>query len=150
LLGLFDPEHEGDVPPKHRFTFNGLRGVISQKMVLFTTTAVRASNPTYLFLNSLNYAASSVSAIWCPIRNDRMIMNGESGNTGLREEAKEVYFKYNRITYYKERAEGRPRKLMGTARLQVNSGTGDLLNMKHVFQPLQYNVRFLATLLPLR
>jgi hypothetical protein len=26
--------------------FNGLHGVISQKMVLFITTAVRASNPT--------------------------------------------------------------------------------------------------------
>jgi hypothetical protein len=34
------------VPPKHRFTLNGLRGVISRKIVLFITTAVRTSNPT--------------------------------------------------------------------------------------------------------
>jgi hypothetical protein len=34
------------IPPKRRFTFNGLHGVISQKIVLFITTAVRTSNPT--------------------------------------------------------------------------------------------------------
>jgi hypothetical protein len=33
------------VPPKRRLTLNGLQGVISQKMVLFVTTAVRTSNP---------------------------------------------------------------------------------------------------------
>jgi hypothetical protein len=34
------------VTPKHRLIFNGLHGVISQKIVLFITTAVRTSNPT--------------------------------------------------------------------------------------------------------
>jgi hypothetical protein len=34
------------VPPKHQLTLNGLHGVISQKMVLFITTAVKTSNPT--------------------------------------------------------------------------------------------------------
>jgi hypothetical protein len=34
------------VPPKRRLTFNGLQGVISQKILLFITTAVRTSNPT--------------------------------------------------------------------------------------------------------
>jgi hypothetical protein len=32
---FFDLDDEGDVPPKRRLTFNGLHGVISQKIVLF-------------------------------------------------------------------------------------------------------------------
>jgi hypothetical protein len=49
LLSLFfDPEDGGDVLPKRRSTFNGRHGVLSQKMVLFITTAVRTSNPTKL------------------------------------------------------------------------------------------------------
>jgi hypothetical protein len=40
------------VPPKRRLTLNGLHGVISQKMVLFITTAVRTSNHTIII--SLN------------------------------------------------------------------------------------------------
>jgi hypothetical protein len=36
------------VPPKSRLTFNGLQGIISQKMVLFITTDVRTPNPTIL------------------------------------------------------------------------------------------------------
>jgi hypothetical protein len=35
------------VPPKRRVIFNGLHGVISQKIELFIATAVRTSNPTY-------------------------------------------------------------------------------------------------------
>jgi hypothetical protein len=36
LLALFfDPEDGGDVPPKRRLTFDGLYGVISQKIFLF-------------------------------------------------------------------------------------------------------------------
>jgi hypothetical protein len=35
-------------PPKRRLTFNGLHGVISQKVVLFITIAVRTSNPIYI------------------------------------------------------------------------------------------------------
>jgi hypothetical protein len=35
-------------PPKRRFTFNGLHGVIFQKIVFFITTAVRTSSPTYV------------------------------------------------------------------------------------------------------
>jgi hypothetical protein len=42
---MFGSEDGGDVPPKRRLTFNGLHGVISQKIVLFITTAVRTSNP---------------------------------------------------------------------------------------------------------
>jgi hypothetical protein len=36
----------GHFPLKRRLTFNGLHGVIYQKMVLFITTAVRTSNAT--------------------------------------------------------------------------------------------------------
>jgi hypothetical protein len=41
------------VPPKRRLTLNGLHGVISEKIVLFITTAVRTSNPTKIlcFIN---------------------------------------------------------------------------------------------------
>jgi hypothetical protein len=35
------------VSPKRRLTFTGLHGVISQKIELFLTTAVRISGPTY-------------------------------------------------------------------------------------------------------
>jgi hypothetical protein len=41
------------VPPKRRLTLNGLHGVISQKIVLFTTTTVRTSNPTNFFYSIL-------------------------------------------------------------------------------------------------
>jgi hypothetical protein len=34
------------VPPKRRLKLNGLHGAISQKMILFITTAVKTSNPT--------------------------------------------------------------------------------------------------------
>jgi hypothetical protein len=34
-------------PPKRRLQLNGLHGVICQKMILFITTAVETSNPTY-------------------------------------------------------------------------------------------------------
>jgi hypothetical protein len=40
------------VPPKCRLTFNGLHSVISQKISLFITTGVRASNPTFWTLTS--------------------------------------------------------------------------------------------------
>jgi hypothetical protein len=36
------------VPPKRRVQLNGLHGVISQKMILFITTAVKTSNPTWI------------------------------------------------------------------------------------------------------
>jgi hypothetical protein len=35
------------VPPKRRLTFNGLHSVISQKVELFITTAVRTSDPLF-------------------------------------------------------------------------------------------------------
>jgi hypothetical protein len=35
-------------PPKRQLTFNGLDGVIFQKLELFITTAVISSNPAYL------------------------------------------------------------------------------------------------------
>jgi hypothetical protein len=39
--------------PKRRLNFNGLDSVISQKIELFITTAVRISYPTYVFLITL-------------------------------------------------------------------------------------------------
>jgi hypothetical protein len=36
------------VPPKRRLQLNRLHGVISQKMILFITTAVKTPNPTTL------------------------------------------------------------------------------------------------------
>jgi hypothetical protein len=43
---LFNPEQrKRHFPSKHHLTFNGLYGVISQKIELFITTAVRTSNP---------------------------------------------------------------------------------------------------------
>jgi hypothetical protein len=36
-----------------RLTLNGQHGVISQKMVLFITTAVRTSSPTDIYLTKL-------------------------------------------------------------------------------------------------
>jgi hypothetical protein len=32
---ILDPENGDDIPPKRRLTFNGLYGVISQKIALF-------------------------------------------------------------------------------------------------------------------
>jgi hypothetical protein len=54
------------VPPKHRVTFNGLHGIISQKI----RTAVRAANPTFPFfvssfaIISLLLSFSSYSSIF--------------------------------------------------------------------------------------
>jgi hypothetical protein len=36
------------VPPKRRVPLNALHGVISQKKILFKTTAVKTSNPTFV------------------------------------------------------------------------------------------------------
>jgi hypothetical protein len=46
LLDLFDPEDGGDMFLRNVvLTFNGLHGIVSQKIVvLFITTAVRTSN----------------------------------------------------------------------------------------------------------
>jgi hypothetical protein len=48
-LDSLDPEDGGYVPPICWLTFHGLHSVISQKTVLFITTAVRISNPTWIF-----------------------------------------------------------------------------------------------------
>jgi hypothetical protein len=46
LLGLFfDSEDGGDVRPKRQLTFNGKHRVISQRIDLFVTTAVRTLDP---------------------------------------------------------------------------------------------------------
>jgi hypothetical protein len=45
-FGSLDPEDGGGIPPKRILIFNGLHGVISQKIALFMTTAVRISNPS--------------------------------------------------------------------------------------------------------
>jgi hypothetical protein len=42
------------VPPKRRLTFNGLHGVMSQKIGLFLTTALRTSDPTNDILKKLD------------------------------------------------------------------------------------------------
>jgi hypothetical protein len=47
------------VPPKRRLKLNGLHGVISQKIILFITTAVKTSNPTFPLLVLFNDASSS-------------------------------------------------------------------------------------------
>jgi hypothetical protein len=48
LLGLvFNPEDEGrHIPLKRWLVYNGLHGAISQKILLFITTAVKNSNAT--------------------------------------------------------------------------------------------------------
>jgi hypothetical protein len=50
------------VPPKRRLKLNGLHGVISQKMIVFKTTALKTSNPTSLGLFT-NYGFSQ----WCEV-----------------------------------------------------------------------------------
>jgi hypothetical protein len=51
-------DEEQDVHPKRRLTFNGLRGVISQKIELSITTAARISNPiTFKFLTAGNFTS---------------------------------------------------------------------------------------------
>jgi hypothetical protein len=43
------------IPPKHRLTFNGLHGVIFQKVVFFVTTSMRTSDTaTLIFLHTEN------------------------------------------------------------------------------------------------
>jgi hypothetical protein len=44
-----------NVPPKHPLTFNGLHSVISQKILIIITTAVRTSNLTYRNLSFRKY-----------------------------------------------------------------------------------------------
>jgi hypothetical protein len=51
-----NPEDGGHVPPKRRWTFNGLHGVISQKIVLFMAIAMITSSRTSVDL--FNVAAS--------------------------------------------------------------------------------------------
>jgi hypothetical protein len=51
---FFHPEDGGDMfHQKRRLKLDGLHGVISQKMILFITTAVKTSNPT-IFIMSKN------------------------------------------------------------------------------------------------
>jgi hypothetical protein len=47
LVFFFEPEDGGDIFLRNvdELTFNGLHGVISQKIELFIPTAVRTSNP---------------------------------------------------------------------------------------------------------
>jgi hypothetical protein len=50
LLALFfDSEDGGDVSPKRRSTFDGLHGVISQKIVLFSQISVSRSTFNNVF-----------------------------------------------------------------------------------------------------
>jgi hypothetical protein len=52
------------VPPKRGFTFNGLHGVTSQKMVSFITTGVRTSNP---------YIHHSYRFLYCSVTMPRLV-----------------------------------------------------------------------------
>jgi hypothetical protein len=46
---FFDPEDGGDMFLRNvGLQLNGLHGVTSQKMILFITTAVKISNPTFI------------------------------------------------------------------------------------------------------
>jgi hypothetical protein len=64
---FFDPDDADDMfPPERRLTFNGLHGVISQKIEAFITTALRISNPTKAF-PLLFVLAQFVS---CNVKND--------------------------------------------------------------------------------
>jgi hypothetical protein len=74
------------VPPKRRFTFNGLQGVISQKLELFITTDVRTSNPKYVTLLTCSESAKNSTLEVC-IFLCRMLW------TGLFETAKHTVFK---------------------------------------------------------
>jgi hypothetical protein len=50
--------------PKRRLILNRLHGVISQKMLLFITTAVRTSNPTGFHLVSNGTLIHSAANLW--------------------------------------------------------------------------------------
>jgi hypothetical protein len=56
-----------DMTPCSPLSCNGLHGVISQKMILFITTAVKTSNPTeiYLIFCSINILLSLMSLLKC-------------------------------------------------------------------------------------
>jgi hypothetical protein len=45
------------VPPKPQLASNGQHGVISQKIVLFTTTAIRTSNPARIYVRCVDIMA---------------------------------------------------------------------------------------------
>jgi hypothetical protein len=47
------------VPPKRRVPLNALHSVISQKKILFKTTAVKTSNPIYQHMCFRNYESGS-------------------------------------------------------------------------------------------
>jgi hypothetical protein len=77
------------VPPKHRLTLNGLHGVISQKMLLFITTAVRTSNPTSfkwstysisLFISGM-YLCVSFVRVHTGLRKQLEVHKTQAGNT---------------------------------------------------------------------
>jgi hypothetical protein len=61
-------------PPKRRLELNGLHGVVSQKMILFITTAVKTSNPTNVILFEQCAITSHYRDLWtasetnCPNR----------------------------------------------------------------------------------
>jgi hypothetical protein len=53
-----------NVPLKCRLTFNGLHGVITQKIEIFITTDVSTSNPTYLSMFSSLYQLKLYNSEW--------------------------------------------------------------------------------------
>jgi hypothetical protein len=54
-------------------TLNGLHGVISQKMILFITTAVKTSNPTVSKFSN-NNLENAISQHWLKTENDYSIL----------------------------------------------------------------------------
>jgi hypothetical protein len=59
------------VPPNRRLTFNGLHGVISQKIVLFITTAVRTSDPTKFTSFAFSYSIPTYTTILRALKNNQ-------------------------------------------------------------------------------
>jgi hypothetical protein len=51
------------VPLKRRLTLNRLHGIISQKIVLFTTTTVRTSNSTYWHIFSVSWSTAALCEV---------------------------------------------------------------------------------------
>jgi hypothetical protein len=73
-------------PPKRRVTFNGLHGILFQKIELFIITAERTSNPTGICVNLGWYQERSVEFVLTyksveVTTEEHMTQTGETTNT---------------------------------------------------------------------
>jgi hypothetical protein len=69
------------ISPKRRLTVNRLHSVVSQKMVLFITTAVRTSNPTQLLHDNNNtelFWSCETPLLW-PVHEREMLEGKNAG-----------------------------------------------------------------------